>query len=214
VPPGKSPKFTIPELERQARRLLADRFPDGVAIPVDIDFLVESEPGVTLDTLGGLRSQFGIAGVTLAHPAEKRFTVIIDHRVADGLPAFSRFTVAEEFAHLTLHRSLLVGVKTVEDAVRLHESPAYYRDYERNAKWFASAILMPEDLLREDARTIFAGLRVTVRDEGVLRNRLTIRLAQRFNVSESAMRYRLQRWPLKTYDAIRQAFERGLAALP
>ncbi len=214
MPPGKSPKFTIPELERKARHLLAERFPEGVSIPVDIDFLVETEPGVTLDTLRGLRSQFRIAGLTLAHPAEKRFTVYIDQDVADGLPAFYRFTVAEEFAHLVLHQSLLLGVKTLEDAVRLHESPAYYGDFDRNAKWFASAILMPEDLLREDARTIFAGLRGTVRDEGVLRNRLTIRLAQRYNVSEPAMRYRLQHWPLKTYDAIRQAFERGLAALP
>lgn len=214
MPPGKSPRFTIRELEQKARHLLAERFAEGLSIPVDIDFLVETEPGVTLDTVPGLRSKLRIAGLTLAHPAEKRFTVYIDQDIANGLPSFYRFTVAEEFAHLTLHRSLLLAVRTLEDAVRLHESPGYYRDFDRNAKWFASAILMPEDLLREDARAMFAGLRPTVRDEGALRTRLTIRLAQRYNVSEAAMRYRLQRWPLNTYDKIREAFDRGLAALP
>lgn len=117
------------------------RFPEGVSIPVDIDYLVESEPGVSLDIMPGLRRKFGIVGAVVVHPEERRFTILIDQSVADGNAAFYRSTLAEEFSHLALHRSILEQIKNVEDAVELHASPAYYDHLDRNAKWLASAFI-------------------------------------------------------------------------
>lgn len=214
MPSGTYPQYQISELERIARQLLEERFPEGVAIPIDIDYLVESEPGVSLDIAPGLRHKFGVAGAVVVHPDERRFTILIDQSVADGNAAFYRFTVAEEFAHLVLHRSILEQIKTVEDAAQLHASPAYYDHLDRNAKWLASALLMPEGCLREDAKALFIRIRAARLDEGTLVYKLTIRLAQRYNVSQTAMSHRLRNWPLDIYDAIRQAFATGLNALP
>jgi hypothetical protein len=214
LPSGTYPQFQISELERIARRLLEERFPEGVPIPIDIDYLAESEPGVSLDIMPGLRHDFGIAGAVVVHPKERQFTILIDQSVADGNAAFYRFTLAEEFSHLVLHRSVLEQIETVEDAARLHASPAYYDHLDRNAKWLASALLMPEWCLQEDARALFSTLRTARLDEPTLTYKLTIRLAQRYNVSQAAMSHRLRNRPLNVYDAIRQAFAGGLDVLP
>lgn len=214
MPPGTYPQYQISELERIARRLLEERFSEGVSIPVDIDYLAETEPGVSLDIMPGLRHTFGIAGAVVVHPEERRFTILIDQSVADGNAAFYRFTVAEEFSHLILHRAILEQIKTVEDAARLHVSPAYYDHLDRNAKWLASALLMPEWCLQEDAKAFFTTLRTARLDEQTLTYKLTIRLAQRYNVSQAAMSHRLRNWPLNIYEAIRQAFAAGFNSLP
>ncbi len=213
MPPGTYPQYQISELERIARQLLEERFSEGVSIPVDIDYLAESEPGVSLDIMLGLRHTFGIAGAVVVHPEERRLTILIDQSVADGNAAFYRFTLAEEFSHLVLHRSILEQIKTVEDAARLHASPDYYDHLDRNAKWLASALLMPERCLREDSSTLFTRLRAVIPDEQALAYKLTIRLAQRYNVSQLAMSHRLRNWPLNIYEAIHQAFVSGLSSL-
>lgn len=168
MPPGTYPQYQIPELERIARQLLGERFPEGVFIPVDVDYLAESEPGVSLDIMPGLRHTFGIAGAVIVHSEERRFTILIDQSVADGNAAFYRFTLAEELSHLVLHRSVLEQIETVEDAARLHASPAYHDHLDRNAKWLASALLMPEKCLREDSSELFTRLRASVHDEQTL----------------------------------------------
>jgi len=144
-----APRYSVRKLEAMALALLGERWP-GLAIPVDVEFLAEREPGVVLETERGLQDRWGVPGATVYHPKEDRFTVLIDEAVADGNPGFYRFTVAEELGHLRLHRSVLRRIRTTEDAVALQASPDYeYMD--RNAKWFASALLMPrEPLLRDD----------------------------------------------------------------
>ena len=113
---------------------------------MDIDYLLETQPGVTLDTCEGLRER-GLAGMILHHPRERRFTVYLDAGAADALPAFSRFTAAEELAHLLLHRPILERVRTDEDFWQLHQSE-HYHILDRNAKRLAASLLMPEENLR------------------------------------------------------------------
>lgn len=47
------PTYSIPRLEQIARELLSERWP-SLTIPVDIDYIVEQEPGTVLDYLPGL----------------------------------------------------------------------------------------------------------------------------------------------------------------
>lgn len=207
------PRYSVRKLEAMAQTLLRERWP-ALTIPVDVELLTEREPNVVLEIERGLRDR-GIPGATVYHPKEDRFTVLIDEVVADGNPGFYRFTVGEELGHLRLHRQVLRRIQTVEDAVALHVSPDYeYMD--RNAKWFASALLMPREPLLRDARTLYAGL---VRQHGfgrpeLVRRSLVIRLSQRYLVNVSPMEYRLQRWPLEIRKAVDHALERRLSALP
>ncbi len=212
--PGSYPEYTVRELEHLAAGILRQRFPAGVAIPIDIDFIVDTEPNVTLDVAPGLRDECGIAGAVVAHPKEGRFTILIDERVADGNAAFYRFTVAEEYAHIVLHRGILGQVHDLDDVATLHESDAYYDVLDRNAKRLASIILMPTEQLRQDARTRFAALRAAGLGEAELARRLTIQLAQRYNVSVQTMGIRLTNWPLSIQTAVRQAFRSNLNELP
>lgn len=213
--PAGLPQYSAGDLERVAASLLGARFPDGVPIPVDIDYLVESEPGVTLDVMRGLRDEHGVAGAVLAHPEEGgRITVLIDAEVADGQAPFYRFTLAEEFSHVVLHREVIRGVRTLEDVVALHQSPEYYDTLDRNAKRLAAALLMPAERLREDARALFPQLRAAGLALPALTGKLTVRLAQRYAVSTTTMRHRLTEWPVRVVDAVHEAFERNLPTLP
>ena len=211
---GSLPQYAAGELERIAAARLAARFPEGVSIPVDIDYLVESEPGVTLDVMRGLKASHGVAGAVLVHPEEgDRLTVLIDASVADGQAAFYRFTLAEEFGHIVLHRKVIRGIRTLADVVALHKSPAYYDTLDRNAKRFAAGLLMPAECLRRDAGEIFTPLRAAGLDRSTLTRKLTMRLAQRYVVSPAAMQHRLSEWPARIEAAVREAFARDLPAL-
>ncbi len=207
------PRYTLSKLETLALALLRERWP-GLVIPVDIDFLVEREPGVVLDTARGLQHQFGVPGATVYHPKEDRFTVLIDEAVADGNPGFYRFTVAEELGHIRLHRPVLRQVRNVDEAVALHVSDDYeYMD--RNAKWFASALLMSQDPLVRDARQLYAGL---VRQHGpgqpeLIKRSLVIRLSQHYLVNVSPMQYRLERWPLEVLKMVDRALQARMNSL-
>ncbi len=212
APRRRYPRYTTTQIEDAARRLLCERFPAGIPIPVDVDYLLEAEPGITLDIQPGLSEQ-GVPGLILNHPAERQLTVYIDARVADGLATFYRFTVAEELAHIRLHRSVLAGVRTMEDFLALYHSEAYHY-LDRNAKRLAGSLLMPEENLRADARAAFEVLRPRYTTAKDLQRQLKIRLAQRYIVSWEAMDIRLRNWPLQIHHAIEEAFERGLTSLP
>lgn len=207
------PRYGLPKLEALAQTLLRERSP-GLTTPVDIDLLTEREPGVVLETERGLRDRFGVPGATVYHPREDRFTVLIDEAVADGNPGFYRFTVAEELGHVRLHRSLLRRVRTIEEAVALHASEDYqYMD--RNAKWFATAVLMPREPLLRDTRQLYAAL---VKQHGfgqpqLFKRSLVIRLSQRYVVNVSPMQYRLERWPLEVLRMVDRALDAKMSAL-
>ena len=113
------PKYTVAQLEQRAELLLKQRCGWPPEIPLDIEFLVEREPGMLLDILPGLQQIGGVAGFVRFESKIKNFRVIIDADVADHPAAsFYRFTVADEFAHVMLH-----GVSVQAMRKRLKEWP-------------------------------------------------------------------------------------------
>ncbi len=117
--------------------------------------------------------------------------------------------IGREFSH-----ELLAAVTSLDDAVALQQHSAYYDQLDRNAKRFAAALLMPPERVREDAAQLFIALRAASLGQAELTRVLTIRLAQRYAVSVTAMRHRLGEWPIDVQKGIQQAFMRGLPALP
>jgi hypothetical protein len=195
------PTYSISRLEQIAKLLLEERWP-GLTIPIDIDYIVEQEPDTILDYLPGLRTVHGVAGAVISHPHEARFTILIDEGVADGNLSFYRFTVAEEFAHLKLHRKLLATVTSVEEVIQLHEWEGYH-EIDRNAKWLASALLIPPGSVLEDAHRLYPGMvrRVGFTNPEAVKAYVVDRLSRKYLVSPQVMRIRLQRWPV---DALKK----------
>ncbi|MFH1764215.1 MAG: ImmA/IrrE family metallo-endopeptidase [Gemmatimonadota bacterium] len=199
-------------MEEIARDTLNQRFPAGIKTPIDIDLIIERTPGMDLDLLPGIQSRFGVSGVVLWHPDEERFTIVVDADLADKRETIARFTAAEEFSHVVLHESVMKEIKTKEEAVELQAS-GQYKTLDRNARWLASALLMPPNQLRIDVEEVFERSRKIPEIATRVRKAIVIGLGQRYAVSASAMEYRMKNWPLECYDTIVQALEEGRSTL-
>lgn len=202
---GRLPRYSIRELERRAADTLAAHLEAPLAIPVDVDLLAERLPGVDLDYTPGILDRFGLPGVVFRR-APGAYTIRVDMDVADHRLHFYRFTLAEEVGHILLHGTVIDQVTSTEEAASLKSEPGY-EDLDRNARWFASALLMPPAELARDARTIYKELvrsRGFADPEGIKRDLLKA-LSRRYQVSPAAMRYRLMHWPVKLVDALAKA---------
>ncbi|MBI2000923.1 MAG: ImmA/IrrE family metallo-endopeptidase [candidate division NC10 bacterium] len=203
------------ELERRAEELLRSRCGWPPAIPVDIETLVDQEPRVLLDILPGLQKLCGIAGHVRYEPETDTLRLIIDAEVADHPAAsFYRFTVAEELAHVLLHRAIVAQVRTLKDSLALHAWRGYH-EIDRNAKRLAAALLMPTISVAQEARRLYPDL-VKVAgfgDPSAVQAHLEERLARLHAVSASAMRNRLKEWPLRLTQKIERAMRERLTVL-
>src|SRR5262245_55490376 len=101
-------------------------------------------------------------------------------------------TVAEELAHVHLHRDVIKQIGHPREFLQLHRQIVGTR-VERNAKRFASALLMPADKLWEEAGVVYRQIvqRVGTDNQEPVLKWLCSRLAQTFRVTEPAMRIRL-----------------------
>jgi Zn-dependent peptidase ImmA (M78 family) len=131
-------------------------------------------------------------------------------------------TVAEELAHIRLHRPLIEAIQSPDDFRKLHSHP-HWTEIERNAKKLAAMLLMPTQPLMVEAREVYhqiAGqpqireqltksMSASKRWEPHIKKRLDIEMAKRFEVSEMAMHYRLGEWPPEVYKHVERALESG-----
>jgi hypothetical protein len=200
-------KYTVAQLEQRAEFLLTQRCGWPPDLPVDIASLVDREPGMLLDILPGLQRVAAVAGFVRYEPHLKNLRLIIDADVADHPAAsFYRFTVAEEFAHILLHRQVMEQVGTLEDLQSLHEWSGY-EAIDWNAKRLAAALLMPTIPVAREARTLYPKLvdRFGFARPAELAAKMQERLARLHCVSVQAMRKRLKEWPRRTAQKVEQA---------
>jgi len=212
---AKVPKYSVAELERRAEQLLRDAWGWPPSIPVDIESLVEREPGVLLDILLGLQKLCGVVGIARYEQETDTMRILIDADVADH-PAgsFYRFTVAEEFAHVLLHRDIMAQVQSLEDLLALHAWRGYH-EIDRNAKRLAAALLMPTITVSREARAVYPQLvkAVGFGDPAAVEAHLAERLARLHAVSAAAMRNRLKEWPLRITQKMEGAMRERLMSL-
>lgn len=211
---GPLPRYSIPELERRAAAILAEYLGSPLTIPVDVDLVLERYPGVGLDLSPGILARFGIPGVVF-RSGPGTYTVVIDMEVADWRPNFYRFTLAEELGHIVLHRPIIDQVTSTGEAAQLQLDPRL-KILDRNARWFASAVLMPPAQLARDARDIYSELArgLGFADPDRLKRDLVKLLTRRYRVSPDAMRYRLKNYPLKILDSLLRALREQMDFLP
>lgn len=200
------PTYDVGQIERAAHDFLRERFGPSVSIPVDIDLLVESLPGVDLDYWPALRANHRLDGMVMRDPESGDLFVYIDEHIADTQPNRYRMTVAEELGHLVLHRKVIESVASPEDfrAVQNH-----YRGWnmERNAKRFAAAILMPAENVLASPQALYPQLvRVAgYNDSAAVKKHLVSMLAKEFVVSVESMGFRVIEWPIRLTEKVDQA---------
>jgi Zn-dependent peptidase ImmA (M78 family) len=202
-------------LEQRAEALLTEAFPAGLIVPVDIDFLAEGHLGLEIVPIPSLEANHDLWG-SLWKARDGQHKIIVDQHVLDDQPNLYRFTLGEEIAHYVLHRAHFAEVQTVEQACEVQRAlQADLHHMERNAKWFASALLMPRRLVREEAARLYGQLVAYVgyaNADAVLK-KLTGLLARQFRVSQQAMKYRLDDHPCRVTEAVQTAMASHDASL-
>jgi hypothetical protein len=105
------------ELEESASRFLTERFPAGIPIPIPIEWLVESLPGVDFDCHPALRANHAVDGGGWAHPETAGLLVSVHEGIMDDDSrkgeTHYRWTVAEQLAHLLIHRDAVAPAQSV-----------------------------------------------------------------------------------------------------
>jgi len=198
---------TILELEARALTVLGKAFPNGIAIPVDIEWIAESHLGLEIVPIQGLTDSCEVFGAFRKRP-DGQFDLVVDEGIMDRQENLYRFTVGEEIAHYILHRQHFASAETVEEVCGVYASLLeHHAGLDRNARWFASALLMPTGNIKSSAATNYQQM-VHIAgfgDLGAIISALTGVMAKEFLVSREAMKYRLQNFPCKVYGAVQTA---------
>ncbi|MEP3895687.1 MAG: ImmA/IrrE family metallo-endopeptidase [Litorimonas sp.] len=149
--------------ERVVQYCIRNNLIDGVE--VDIERLIELNPNLTL------RRKPLADGIDayIRETSPSRYEIGVN---SNHSRTRQKFSMAHEFAHYQLHRDNLDGLELGERI--LHRSDERnHLEYQANS--FAAALLMPEDIFRTEVR----------RTQGDISA-----LAERFGVSQLALRYR------------------------
>jgi hypothetical protein len=214
--PERLPSYTVNELERKATEFLRATWPQGIRIPVDVDFLMEKQEDTDFDYWPKLEANYGIVGAACRDLDTGRLLVYVDEDLAnsDHRRNLYRMTVAEELAHVVLHGDVIRAVTSIDDFRQLQQHETWYQA-ERNAKRFAAAVLMPpEQLLRESNRIYRELVRVAGYANGeAIKKYLCTQAAQLFEVSPKTMSIRLGEWPMRIDDRVDAAIDARLETL-
>ncbi len=201
--------YDIPELERIAHEQLK-KLANGFSIPVDVEHIVEELPNVDLDYYPCLRSNYGLDGMIGRDPDTKEIIIYIDEELATSERLLRRYrmTIAEELAHLILHRKAIESVEKPNDFLHLHRLPEWYK-YERNAKKLAAMILMPYEYVLKHSRNLYHEIisHIGFSNAEVVKNFLASKIADRYEVSLQTMKIRLGEWPVNVMDKIDRAMQ-------
>jgi len=221
VSPPPSGRHRVPflhekRIEREADLLLAEWTAKGnpVALPIPLDDLVELHLELTYE-VEDLRERLkdrGVLGAIWFDENIIRIDTTLDPREHPSMLGRFNFTLAHEIGHWRLHRAHL---RANPDEAMLFESnaePAFVcrdgdkRPEEWQADAFAGCLLMPRPRLREawaewrgaddplaltdlDVRAVHADRKL---NENLAMEQFCRPLAERFAVSATAMRIRLQ----------------------
>jgi len=203
--PSHVPLHSNAEIERAVDATLQKTFLRGINPPIDIDLIAEKQP--LIDSLGFLPDlrQFDVDAVLLSKP-NGQFDIILDENVYRSRTSFS---IAHEIGHIVLHPTLYLGCNNIEASIELSKKifTKYYR-IEREANYFAGAILIPRKAIFKDTEKIYKGIIQGLAGddfgwEGII-PMLYSALANRYRVSTESMKIRLTQLRIapRLFDAV------------
>ncbi len=102
-----------------------------------------------------------------------------------------RFTLAHEIGHYCLHRNSTKKI-FVDSQQSMSRTASYWDIYESAANNFAAQLLMPKNLILDEGVKIVEMLKAE-NDGGVHLDEFILAMAEKFEVSNQAMEYRLNK---------------------
>jgi Zn-dependent peptidase ImmA (M78 family) len=140
--------LSLRDVTQQAELFLKTHHPSR-KLPIPIEEIVEIRLDIRIVLIRGLIRDFGVN----AFINQKFDAIIIDEMMYSKQPERIRFTIAEEIGHLLLHKEWYskYGPKGMGDYLDWQTKFDHKRfDYiERQAKTFASMVLIPQDRMVE-----------------------------------------------------------------
>lgn len=104
-----------------------------------------------------------------------------------------RFTIAHEIGHLIRHISPDTGVKEFIDTKKtLNRKGSYWDSKEYEANNFAAQLLMPLKLIKQQGNQLISEYKAEHQVDNMPLSVFVSQMANKFNVSEPAMRFRLK----------------------
>ena len=204
--------YTIEELERIAYEEIK-KLDDKLTIPVDIEEIVENFHDIEIDVHRGLKDNNHTWGMVVRDLDRDKFVILVDDALLDSdhLRKIYRMTIAEEFAHILLHCEAMKKVENIEDFKTLHNHGNWHK-HERNAKWLAASILMPYEHILNNSRELYKQIitKVGFANSEAVKKYLANILAEKYEVSVSPMKYRLENWPIEITKKIDEAMKNKL----
>ncbi|HUW20313.1 MAG TPA: ImmA/IrrE family metallo-endopeptidase [Sedimentisphaerales bacterium] len=197
--PSHARRYRNFEIEVFAAKILNEAYPTGVSIPIDIDWLAESNylvDDIVPATL--LEDRFKVAAVLMSKH-NGHFDILVDEDTLNLQRARANFSIAHELGHVVLHTQVCGSCHTIEDSIVLRNRITKAYSYiERDANYFAGEILMPRRNLPEDAAKLYEGLVKLYGYEGnLIPSKLCSRLAERYKVNPQPMEIRLRELNLR-----------------
>ena len=197
--PSHARKYSKAEIELAASRLLMKQYPRGITLPVEIDLIAERHERVDgIVTVELLEDKFKVAAILTCKP-RGRFDISVDQDTFDYHGARASFSIAHELGHIVLHSEVCDSCVSIDDSITLMKRiNKAYGFIERDANYFAGAILIPQRTLAEDTAVVYEAL---VKDIGydarIVPYRVCSTLATRYGVSFQPMEIRLSEMNLQ-----------------
>lgn len=190
----KAPILTLDDVSCKAEELRQDSGWDG-SIPVDVEQTAEIYLGIEIVPVRGLMERFATdAFITLDFER-----IVVDESVLERQPKRYRFTLAHEIGHRILHSGVFGSLEVTSERewveFYLSLSDHDYGWFERQAYWFAGALLIPEVYLIEEFNKADGQLESQGLDCSILslssKNRVAGYLARKLDVSTAVVHRRL-----------------------
>jgi hypothetical protein len=191
---AKAPFLTYEDINAKAREVhVACGYDKGTL--VDIEAIVEFQYSIDVVPVRGLKDDYSVDGFLALSFTQ----IFVDESILERHPTRYRFTLAHELGHRILHADIFrdLQITTTEEWVRFYLGLDDY-DYgwfERQAYWFAGAILVPEESLIAEYQAAADKIRASGLEDADLsqnsRTQLAGALAKRFFVSTAVMQKRL-----------------------
>ena len=208
--PSHTRRYRSNEVEVKAIEVLRRAYPEGVNIPVDIDWLAEQHEIVdSIIPAESLEQQFKVAAVLVSKP-NGHADIFVDEETSTFQKGRANFSIAHELGHVVLHAGIYEGCYTIEESIELNKRiKNSYSRIEREANWFAEAILIPRRTIYTDTAKVYEGvIKRDSYDKGLVPGAVCRVLARRYNVTLQPMSIRLER--LKLNERITEALEANL----
>jgi len=198
-------EYTASEIENLAGDFLRSRVDVPRHIPTDVELLLEGTADVQLQIIPGLIAEHNVEGCVCNESSSRLLTVYVDRKIGNALDdARYNAVIAEELAHITIHRVLIEQIKSVKDFIETRQCEQW-QQIERDAELFSLAIRIPANNIHEECSKAYEEV---VFENGFQGTPLILRqvrnaLANTYAVNYEDMNRRISRWPYNyLYDCI------------